>query len=105
MTVHSTWIPLHLETPLLETLTDLDPPVRLNEPEFGALTPAMLNLYRPPAPLTIQDELHARTPVDEYDLNFCFAAPETELRTRGGVLLTPVVVSFHGATRACPVLM
>ncbi|GAA5890831.1 hypothetical protein JCM6882_008829 [Rhodosporidiobolus microsporus] len=53
-----------------------------------------LNAYKPPAPLP-EEEYHAETPPEEYDLNFVYSAPE-RLETPGGVRLEPFVPSLHG---------
>ncbi|GAA5839639.1 hypothetical protein JCM11251_003565 [Rhodosporidiobolus azoricus] len=53
-----------------------------------------LNAYKPLAPLA-QEEYHASTPPEKYDLNFVYEVPE-QLETRDGVRLEPLVPSLHG---------
>ncbi|GAA5862863.1 hypothetical protein JCM1840_002304 [Sporobolomyces johnsonii] len=54
-----------------------------------------LNGYTAPERLQ-EEEYHASTAREEYDLNFCYPVPEERLETKGGVRIVPLIPSLHG---------
>ena len=60
-----------------------------------------LNRYTPPPPLSISD-YHASTPLEEYDLNWCYGSIPPSLQTEGGVKLVPLIVRFTPLSSSIP---
>ncbi|GAA5890347.1 hypothetical protein JCM8208_002787 [Rhodotorula glutinis] len=54
-----------------------------------------LNRYKPPAPLP-EAAWEERTPVEEYDLDFCYDLPSEAVLRSEGVRLVPLIPSLHG---------